>query len=270
MEKLLLVEDDADIAFAVKNFLLESGYSVHHCADGLAAKELIQKEKFDLLLLDIMLPGMNGLDLCKLLRQHNPVLPILMLTSLDSEADRILGLELGADDYLTKPFSLRECRARVRALLRRAQVQAVPQIAAEVMTHSASSDALAFGALNICLLTREVTFAGANIDLTVREFDLLYHLAQHEGQVFSRAQLLDQVWGYNHSGYEHTVNTHINRLRNKLAKLISDEKQPNYIQTVWGVGYKFVTPDGGANHAPQVSAINNNNQANGFHVEQFI
>lgn len=233
MERLLLVEDDADIAQALVSFLQEAGYRVTHCDDGLEANRLIHMEKFDLLMLDIMLPGVSGLDLCKMVRIEDPQVPILMLTSLDGESDRVLGLELGADDYLTKPFSLRECKARVRALLRRSAL-AAPDSGKETL------ETLYFEGLSIGLHNREVRLNGEKIELTVREFDLLYHLAKHEGQVFNRGQLLDSVWGYSHSGYEHTVNTHINRLRKKLCRPKGDRQEGvSYIETVWGVGYKF-------------------------------
>lgn len=233
MERLLLVEDDADIAMALVSFLQEAGYHVTHCDDGLKANRLIHIEKFDLLMLDIMLPGVSGLDLCKLVRIEDPNIPILMLTSLDGESDRVLGLELGADDYLTKPFSLRECKARIRALLRRSSLLSTA-------SNKETQETLYFEGLTIGLHNREVRLNGSKVELTVREFDLLYHLAKHEGQVFNRAQLLDSVWGYSHSGYEHTVNTHINRLRKKLRRPEGGmQGGDSYIETVWGVGYKF-------------------------------
>ncbi len=174
-----------------------------------------------------MLPGYNGLDLCRELRQLKPDLLIMMLTSLDGEADRVIGLELGADDYLTKPFSVRECQARVKALLRRAQRNPAPS--------PPKQNTLTFDGLEISIDQHEVLLEGKLIELTAREFNLLTHLAGNAGQVFTRHQLLDTVWGYSHDGYEHTVNTHINRLRKKLKRA----DKTDYVQTVWGVGYKF-------------------------------
>jgi len=231
MEHIVVVEDDQAIADMLCLHLREQHYQVTHLDDGLQARTFLLKEKYDLVLLDIMLPNYNGLDICKELRQVQPIIPILLLTSMSGEADRVIGLELGADDYLTKPFSLRECIARVKALLRRSQYSQAP-------SEEKDSQELAFKELYIHVSHRLIKLAEINVDLTAREFDLLVFLASHSEQVFSRNQLLDSVWGYSHEGYEHTVNTHINRLRNKLKR--SDNK-PDFIQTVWGVGYKFST-----------------------------
>jgi len=183
------------------------------------------------MILDLMLPEMDGLEICRDLRSANVLTPILMLTARDSEADRVVGLEMGADDYLTKPFSVRELQARVKAMLRRMDMlnKPVPQ-----------SDELVIDNLVINAGRRKVVLNNQDIELTSTEFDLLIYMARQPGMVFSRAQLLDSVWGYQHSGYEHTVNSHINRLRNKLEQ---DPSKPEYILTVWGVGYKF----GGSN-----------------------
>jgi DNA-binding response OmpR family regulator len=229
MEHIVVVEDDQAIADMLCLHLKEQHYQVTHIDDGLRAREFLLKESYDLVLLDIMLPNYNGLDICKELRQVQPITPILLLTSMSGEADRVIGLELGADDYLTKPFSLRECIARVKALLRRSQYSQAP-------TEEDNDQELEFKELYIHVSHRQIKLAETNVDLTAREFDLLVFLASHSEQVFSRNQLLDSVWGYSHEGYEHTVNTHINRLRNKLKR--SDNK-PDFIQTVWGVGYKF-------------------------------
>ncbi len=176
-----------------------------------------------------MLPGMDGLEICKRLRAGADYLPILMTTSKASELDRVLGLELGADDYLTKPFSVGELVARVKAIFRR--VDAMAAAAAKP-----PPAALSAGELSIDLSRRVVTLAGRPVELTAKEFDLLAHFAAHPGRVFNRAQLLDKVWGYSNIGYEHTVNSHINRLR---AKIEQDPAKPRYILTVWSVGYKF-------------------------------
>jgi DNA-binding response OmpR family regulator len=176
------------------------------------------------------MPGLDGLEVCKALRARGQATPILMLTAKSTELDRVLGLELGADDYLTKPFSLAEFLARVKALLRRAALQLAAQSAA------GAARRLRNGQLEIDPARREVRHGGQVLDFTALEFDLLLHFAQHPGHVFSRAQLLDAVWGYSHEGYEHTVTTHINRLRSKLEV---DPMRPQLILTVRGAGYKM-------------------------------
>jgi len=238
MPKIILVEDDPAIAEMLVYHLQDIGYETVHFDDGLKAKDYLTTSDYDLVVLDIMLPNYNGLDLCKELRALRPTIPIMMLTSLDSEADRVIGLELGADDYLTKPFSMRECQARIKALLRRC----------ELNKNSNSADALTnlpteiiFEELSINNKSRRVLLERNIVELTAREFDLLFYLAQNQQQVYSRSELLDAVWGYAHEGYEHTVNTHINRLRKKLKR--PDDK-PDFIQTVWAVGYKFLSEDG--------------------------
>ncbi|MBT8074832.1 MAG: response regulator transcription factor, partial [Gammaproteobacteria bacterium] len=178
--------------------------------------------------LDVRLPGPDGLTICRALRRELAYVPILMLTSKSSELDRVLGLELGADDYVSKPFSVSELLARVKAIFRR--IESVEK------RFPGGAQLLSFGDLMIDATGREVRKAGKALTLTAREFDLLLHFARHPGQVFSRAQLLDKVWGYGHEGYEHTVNSHINRLR---AKIESDPAHPELIVTCWGVGYKF-------------------------------
>jgi len=226
-QSVLVIEDNRDIAELVALHLRDEGYAVTLCHDGASGLEQAQQGNFDLLVLDLMLPEVDGLSICKQLRQREHYLPILMLTAKTSELDRVLGLELGADDYLTKPFSIRELVARVKALLRRqAALQPKP----------ASSAVITTGELHIDSDKREVSVAGKVVDLTAREFDLLLYFARNPGRVFNRSQLLDQVWGYGHEGYEHTVNSHINRLR---AKIEQDPAKPRYVLTVWGVGYKF-------------------------------
>ncbi len=229
MAHIVIVEDDLSIAEMLQFHMQEQGYEVTHFADGEQARCYLLKETCDLAVLDIMLPGCNGLDICKQVRSERPELPMLMLTSLSGEADRVIGLELGADDYLTKPFSMRECVARVKALLRRSQVSRGQQ-------ETTVNERFEIAELHIDSGQRVVKLDNQRIELTAREFDLLLYLVQNKGRVFSRNQLLDAVWGYSHDGYEHTINTHINRLRNKLKR--SGDKA-DFIQTVWGVGYKF-------------------------------
>ncbi len=230
MSKIVVVEDDPAISEMLVYHLQGLDYDVIHFEDGLSAKDYLIENECDLVLLDIMLPKYNGLDLCRELRQQKPQLPIMLLTSLDSEADRVVGLELGADDYLTKPFSLRECQARIKALLRRSQLPASKDKGEDPTN-------ISFQELEINVDARFVAVDGVKVELTAKEFDLLLYLAQNKKKVFSRNQLLDSIWGYSHEGYEHTINTHINRLRKKLKR--SDDK-PDFIQTVWAVGYKFL------------------------------
>jgi DNA-binding response OmpR family regulator len=231
MKKILVAEDQTDIRNLLVLNLRSAGYEVTEVADGLAALASETARANDLLILDLMMPGMDGLEVCKTLRARGCGTPILMLTAKSTELDRVLGLELGADDYLTKPFSLAELLARVKALLRRAELLRVAQTSAQ--THAS---ALNNGDLEILPVKRQASVRGKALDFTALEFDLLLHFAQHPGHVFSRAQLLNAVWGYTHDGYEHTVTTHINRLR---AKLESDPLRPELILTVRGAGYKM-------------------------------
>jgi len=226
--KILVVEDDRDIAALVELHLRDIGADVTLAHDGRAALDLAMARTFDLIVLDLMLPSVDGLEICRRLRAQNRYTPILMLTARSTDVDRIVGLEIGADDYLTKPFNVRELVARVKALLRR--VDALSKNEPE------EASLLELGDLTIDVIKRRVTLRGNDVELTAREFDLLLHFAKHPGRVYTRAQLLDQVWGYGHEGYEHTVNSHINRLRSKIEH---DQSQPGYILTVWGVGYKF-------------------------------
>jgi DNA-binding response OmpR family regulator len=231
MKKILVAEDQTDIRNLLVLNLKSAGYEVTDVADGLAALASETARAHDLLILDWMMPGMDGLELCKTLRARGCSTPILMLTAKSTELDRVLGLELGADDYLTKPFSLAELMARVKALLRRAELLRVAQASA----HTQAS-ALCNGELEILPTKRQVSVRGKALEFTALEFDLLLHFAQHPGHVFSRGQLLNAVWGYTHDGYEHTVTTHINRLR---AKLEADPLRPELILTVRGAGYKM-------------------------------
>jgi DNA-binding response OmpR family regulator len=206
---------------------VQAGYRVHREADGRRAVAAVDRQRWDLVLLDIMLPGMDGLDLCRHVRARPGHLPIIMLSARTAEVHRVLGLELGADDYLAKPFSMLELTARVRALLRR--VEQMKLLAAEVPP-------LRFGAWRLDPTRRELYRDHALVPLTLREFDLLHFLLRHPLRVFSRAELLERVWGAAFDGYEHTVNSHINRLRNKIE---ADPHNPRRIATVWGVGYRF-------------------------------
>jgi len=230
-DSVLIVEDDKDIADLIRVNLQELGIDTEHESNGQEALTKALNQSFDLLLLDIMLPGLSGLDICRQVRQAKPEQAILMLTAKNSEMDRVLGLELGADDYMTKPFSVRELQARVRSQLRKANLlqQRQPKSQPE-------AELLVVGKLVINEQQHRAKLSGFDLDLTATEYDLLKHFALHPDQVFSRAQLLEAVWGYHHSGYEHTVNSHINRLRAKLEKNPTEAK---IIQTVWGVGYKL-------------------------------
>ena len=225
----LVVEDDTDIAHLLDVNLRELCGHIDVVHDGVQGLARAMAHAYDLIILDLRLPHMDGLELCRRLREQTNYTPILMLTAKSSELDRVLGLELGADDYLTKPFSLLELAARVRAILRRAELARAP-------VAPVTPQRIHNGALAIDLDTREVSLAGHAVALTAREFDLLAHFAAHPGRVYTRAQLLDAVWGHAHDGYEHTVNSHINRLR---AKIESNPAKPDYVRTVWGVGYKF-------------------------------
>ena len=227
---ILVAEDQADIRDLIVLNLQHAGYAVTAVADGRAALDSQAERASDLLVLDLMMPGLDGLEVTKALRARGRATPILMLTAKSTELDRVLGLELGADDYLTKPFSMAELLARVKALLRRAELLRAAQSA------PAQQAALRNGELEIQPGRREVRVGGRALEFTALEFDLLLHFAAHPGHVFSRAQLLDAVWGYSHEGYEHTVTTHINRLR---AKLEQDPMQPRFILTVRGAGYKM-------------------------------
>ena len=227
---ILVVEDEPDIAQLIALHLRDEGYAATVSRDGHEGLRLACARPWDLVLLDLRLPGPDGLAICRELRARRNYVPILMLTSKSSELDRVLGLELGADDYVTKPFSVTELMARVKALFRR--IDAVSRAGAP----DAMADTLAIGDIRIDSARRAVEVARNKVELTAREFDLLLHLARHPGRVFSRAQLLDSVWGFGHEGYEHTVNSHINRLR---AKIEPDRNHPTYIVTVWGVGYKL-------------------------------
>ncbi|UVA78334.1 response regulator transcription factor [Pandoraea commovens] len=226
--RVLLVEDDVHIADLLTLHLRDERFEVVHCADGNEGLRRLAEGGWDALILDLMLPGVDGLEICRQARQMTRYTPIIITSARSSEVHRILGLELGADDYLAKPFSVLELVARVKALMRR-----VDALARNARMEAGS---LAIAGLFIDPIAREATLGGKLLDLTPREFDLLYFFARQPGKVFSRMDLLNAVWGYQHEGYEHTVNTHINRLR---AKIEADPAQPTRILTVWGRGYKF-------------------------------
>lgn len=231
--KVLVVEDEKDIAELVALHLRDLDCDVTLAGDGHEGMRQAFARNWELVILDLRLPGPDGLTICRALRRESRYVPILMLTSKSSELDRVLGLELGADDYVTKPFSVSELMARVKAIFRR--VESMEKM------FPGGSETLSIGPLKIDTNGREVLVNDRPMPLTAREFDLLLHFARHPGRVFSRAQLLDSVWGYGHDGYEHTVNSHINRLRSKIEP---DPAQPEVIVTVWGVGYKLEAQPG--------------------------
>jgi DNA-binding response OmpR family regulator len=228
-KNILIIEDNKELAQLLELHLRDLTFNVDTALDGVSGVAKAEAKSYDLIILDLMLPGLDGIEICKRLRSKASYVPILMLTSKSSELDRVLGLELGADDYVTKPFSIMELMARVKAILRRM----------ENIKQKDNEDKLEIihaGDMVIDTAKRSVTLNGKPIDVTTKEFDLLLHFGRNPGRVYSRSQLLDKVWGYGHEGYEHTVNSHINRLRSKIEK---DPAQPRYILTVWGVGYKF-------------------------------
>ncbi|MFO1301558.1 MAG: response regulator transcription factor [Burkholderiaceae bacterium] len=235
--RILVVEDQRDIAELIAMHLRDLGHRIDCVHDGVAGYEAARSGRYDLIVLDVMLPGRDGLDIVRALRIDKVTTPVLMLTARSTELDRVLGLELGADDYLTKPFSIPELQARVRAMLRRVDMHApVAADAGAATAASAGTERIEVGDLLIDCASREVRLAGQPIALTAKEFDLLAHFARHPGRAFTRMQLLDAVWGTTFEGYEHTVNTHINRLR---AKIEADPANPRRVLTVRGVGYRF-------------------------------
>ena len=229
--KILVIEDQKDIAELIALHLTDLGISVDCIHEGPAGLKAAQEGGYDVIVLDVMLPGMDGLAIVRQLRMDRNPVPVLMLTAKSGEIDRVLGLELGADDYLTKPFSVPELQARIKAILRRAQMQGAP-------TKAASDEKITVKQLMIDTESHRVVLNGNEITLTSKEYDLLMHFARAPGRVFTRGQLLEAIWGTSFEGYEHNVNTHINRLR---AKLEVDPTQPEYVLTVRGVGYRFVS-----------------------------
>ena len=230
-EKILIVEDDTSLAELIALHLDDLDYETERVADGQRGLERALTGSHQLVILDVMLPRLDGLEVCKRLRAEGSALPVLMLTARSEELDKVLGLELGADDYVTKPFGIRELVARVKALLRRANPEE---------ENTAERENIVCVHLEIDLDKRKVTLGDERVELTSKEFELLALFASRPGRVYSREQLLEQVWGYHFEGYRHTVNSHINRLR---AKIEHDPAKPLFIQTVWGVGYRFAEPE---------------------------
>src|SRR5437016_1972520 len=225
---LLIIEDDDNISTAIEEYFSRAGYSVTTAPDGIAGIEAAVKNRPDVVVLDLMLPKMDGLAVCKELRQKNPQMPILMLTAKDDVVDKVLGLEMGADDYITKPFSLREVEARIKSVLRRARAAAATDGQDEVP--------ILRGNLRIDPIRREVMIGEKQVELTPKEFDLLRLFAANPGRVFPRKYLLEKIWDYSYEGYDRTIDSHINRLR---AKIEENPDNPQLVLTVWGIGYKF-------------------------------
>jgi DNA-binding response OmpR family regulator len=223
MSTVLVVDDEPIVRDVVVRYLEREGYATLEAADGHRARQLLEREQPSLVVLDLMLPGMDGLALCRWIRTHSS-LPVIMLTARGEEADRIIGLELGADDYVTKPFSPRELVARVRSVLRRSDLP------------DAVREAIEFGGVVVDPAARVVLKDGEHLRLTAKEFDLLLFLASHPNHVFSREQLMDRVWGYSAALDTGTVTVHIRRLREKLE---DEPSRPRLLQTVWGVGYRL-------------------------------
>jgi DNA-binding response OmpR family regulator len=227
-KKVLIVEDDKDISELLEIHLKDLYCEVSIESNGQKGFDLAKTDAFDLIILDINLPSKNGLDICRDLRNQKIKTPILMLTARSEEIDKILGLETGADDYLTKPFSVREFIARVKAIFRRMEMT--------ISSDEADDEKIQVQGLEIDKSKRKVLKKGERIELTPKEFDLLFLLAKHPGKSYTRERLLSLVWGYEFNGYEHTVNSHVNRLR---AKIEEDLNDPKYIMTTWGIGYRF-------------------------------
>jgi len=227
-KKILIVEDQEDISNLLQLHLSDLGADVTQAQDGHEGMRQATQAQWDLIILDIQLPGPSGLEICRSVRRDQAYVPILLLTSRSTELDRVLGLDLGADDYITKPFSIMELIARIRAVFRReSAMRERPAL---------TSEDIQLGPLHIDVTHHRVSLHGEKVDLTAKEFELLTFFARHPDRVFSRTELLDNVWGYGHEGYEHTVNSHINRLRTKIEK---ESSHPEMIVTVWGVGYKL-------------------------------
>ena len=229
-QRFLIVEDEQDIADLIALHLSDLNADVATVQDGAEGLDRALNENWDAILLDLRLPNMDGLDICRSLRARASYVPIMMLTSRSTELDRVLGLEIGADDYMVKPFSVAELKARVKALVRRSRQTA------SAIASAGEEEQIQRENLFLDKSRHIARLADKTLDLTAMEFDLLWHFARHPGKVFKRSELLDQVWGYGHDGYEHTVNSHINRLRSKLEK---DPGNPYFIETIWGVGYRF-------------------------------
>jgi len=226
MKQILIIEDDPEIIKLLEIHLTDLIYKTSKALDGAEGLRMALENEYDLILLDLTLPAMDGVEICKKLRAEKNT-PVIMLTAKSEEIDRVLGLEIGADDYITKPFSIRELLARIKAVMRRANTK---------QPEEENSSTMNFEGLFIDIDKRKVILDDKKVELSPKEFELLILMASNPGRNYSRTELLNIIWGYNFDGYEHTVNSHINRLR---AKIESDMANPNYILTTWGVGYKF-------------------------------
>src|SRR5688572_7000648 len=226
---LLVVEDDENISSAISEYFSRAGYDVKTVQDGLMGVKTALDDPPDAVVLDLMLPKMDGLAVCRELREKVNYLPILMLTAKDDVVDKVLGLEMGADDYITKPFSLRELEARIKSVLRRSRT-------ASNSDGSKDEAPIVRGRLRIDPARRAVTIGERQVDLTPKEFDLLRLFAANPGRVFPRKYLLEKIWDYSYEGYDRTIDSHINRLR---AKIEQNPENPQMVLTVWGIGYKF-------------------------------
>lgn len=228
---LLVIEDDENILTAITTYFSHAGYDVQTASDGVSGVQAATQERPDAIVLDLMLPKMDGLAVCRELREKVPYIPILMLTAKDDVVDKVLGLEMGADDYITKPFALRELEARIKSVLRR--VRAATRVAPEGGGEEAP---IVRGRLRIDPAKREVSVGDRQVELTPKEFELLRLFASHPGRVFPRKYLLEKIWDYSYEGYDRTIDSHINRLR---AKIEDNPDNPQMVLTVWGIGYKF-------------------------------
>jgi DNA-binding response OmpR family regulator len=226
---LLVIEDDENISTAIREYFTRAGYEVETAEDGVAGVQAALQNRPDAIVLDLMLPKMDGLAVCRELREKAPYLPILMLTAKDDVVDKVLGLEMGADDYITKPFSLRELEARIKSVLRRVQAASRAEAAGDEAP-------IVRGKLRIDPAKREVTVGDRLVELTPKEFELLRLFAANPGRVFPRKYLLEKIWDYSYEGYDRTIDSHINRLR---AKIEDNPENPQMVLTVWGIGYKF-------------------------------
>jgi two-component system alkaline phosphatase synthesis response regulator PhoP len=231
--RILVIEDDRDLAELLCFHLQDIGFAADWASDGEAGLKQARAGKYDLVILDLMLPRLDGLEVCRRLRQGSPGAPILILTAKSEEMDKVRGLELGADDYVTKPFSIRELQARVKAVLRRSQ-------AGGSETRRGEGQPIRLGGLTVDPVKRKVALGDKVLELTAREFDLLTLLMRNPGRAYGRSELLSLVWGYQYEGYEHTLSSHVNRLRTKIEP---DPDHPVYLKTVWGVGYRFAEPE---------------------------
>ena len=226
MKKILIIEDDLEIIKLLEIHLTDLIYTTSKAMDGEHGLKMALENDYDLILLDLTLPTMDGIEICKRLRLKKNT-PIIMLTAKSEEIDRVLGLEIGADDYITKPFSIRELLARIKAVMRRSEIK---------VSKEQSSSSITAEGIYIDIDKRKVLLGDQKIELSPKEFELLVLMASNPGRNYTRTELLNMIWGYNFEGYEHTVNSHINRLR---AKIEFDMAYPTFILTTWGVGYKF-------------------------------